>query len=53
MLFRSSGRDKNLINDNYCFEAGLEDEPEDEEEEKSGSECSDNDESRHDELEEF
>ena len=44
-----SDRDKNLINDDYCFE----DEPEDEEEEKSKSEYSDNDESRHDKLEEF
>jgi len=48
-----SGRDENLIDDDYCFEDELEDEPEDEEEEKSGSEYSDDDESRHDELEEF
>jgi hypothetical protein len=48
-----SGRNENLIDDDYCFETGLEDEPEDEEEEKSGSECSDDDESRHGKLEEF
>ena len=44
-----SGRDENLIDEGYC----LEDEPEDEEEEKSGSEYSDDDELRHDELDEF
>jgi len=48
-----SCRDENLIDEDYCFEDEPEDEPEDEEEEKSGSEYSDNDELRHDELEEF
>ena len=47
-----SGRDENLINDDCCFEDEPEDELEDEEEEKSVSEYSDDDELRHDELEE-
>lgn len=49
----SSGREKNLIDDDCCFEDEPEDEPEDKEEEKSGSEHDDDDDLRHDKLEEF